>query len=132
MALVIRFRTAIFDVSKERSNPINPIHGESLLIWLQEKAKGQAAVTDAEAEDWGWYSFVEWNGRQYMLGSSASDEEEGEQDREWVLQVEKQRSFAEKLFGREQMKPADDCASFFMALLTQESDFKGVAFDTEP
>jgi len=35
MAHVIRFRTAKFDVSKERTNPINPIPDESLPFWLR-------------------------------------------------------------------------------------------------
>ena len=39
MAHVIRFRTDKFDVSKERPNPINPIPGESLLLWLRERAR---------------------------------------------------------------------------------------------
>jgi hypothetical protein len=37
MADVLRFTTALFDVSKERENPINPIPGESLLLWLKDK-----------------------------------------------------------------------------------------------
>ena len=36
------------------------------------------ALTPPEAEDWGWYSMIDWHGRQYLLGSSASDEEDGQ------------------------------------------------------
>jgi hypothetical protein len=89
MARVIRFTTDEFDVSKECPNPINPIPGESLLVWLREQAEPRAQLTEPDAEDWGWYSFVDWDGRQYLLGASASDDE-GE--REWVLQIDKQRS----------------------------------------
>ena len=117
MARVIRFNTSKFDVSAERPNPINPIHGESLLLWLRDQASTKLAVSQPDAEDWGWYSFVEWNGRQYMLGSSASEEEAGE--REWILQVEKQRSFKEKLLGREKMVKEDQCAQFFQVLLSR-------------
>lgn len=91
MTRVIRFNTAKFDVSTERPNPINPIPGESLLLWLREIVNPKLAISEPDAEDWGWYAFVEWGGRQYMLGSCASEEENGE--REWILQVEKLRSF---------------------------------------
>ncbi|MGB7219274.1 MAG: hypothetical protein WBD07_10745 [Vicinamibacterales bacterium] len=100
-ARVIRFTTATFDVSKERPNPINPIPGESLLLWLRECALPDVKISEPSAEDWGWYSSVEWEGRPYMLGSSASEEERGE--REWILQIEKQRSVAAKLLGRAKM-----------------------------
>ena len=130
MARVIRFSTAKFDVSKERPNPINPIPGESLLLWLQDQAKPHVEVTDPDAEDWGWYAFVEWKGRQYMLGSSASDEENGQ--REWILQVVKQRSAKEKLLGREKMGADDDCAQFFQHFLEQERSFTAVSVDEEP
>ena len=130
MARVIRFNTAKFDVSKERPNPINPIPGESLLLWLREQAKPHVAVTEPDAEDWGWYSFVEWKGRQYLLGSSASEEESGE--REWILQVDKQRSVKEKLLGREKMGADDDCAQFFQQLLEDEPSFTAVSVDAEP
>jgi len=75
---------------------LNPIAGESLLVWLREKAKPQALLTEPDAEDWGWYSYVDWDGRQYLLGASASDDG-GE--REWILQIEKQRSIKEKILG---------------------------------
>ena len=64
MARVIRFTTDKFDVSKERPNPINPIPGESLLVWLQDRAQSRTQLTEPDAEDWGWYSYVDWNGRQ--------------------------------------------------------------------
>lgn len=128
MARVIRFTTDKFDVSKERLNPINPIAGESLLLWLREQAKPRAQLTDPDTEDWGWYSFVDWNGRQYLLGVSASDDE-GE--REWVLQIEKQRSMKEKLLGRATMTADDECATFFQGLLEREPAFKAVSVDPE-
>jgi hypothetical protein len=70
---------------------------------------------------------VEWDGRAYMLGSSASPEDGG--DYEWVLQVVKTRSFKEKLFGRERMSADDACANFFQDLLEKEPSFEGVTAD---
>ena len=108
MTRVIRFKTAKFDVSKERPNPINPISGESLLLWLRERVRPDLAMSEPDAEDWGWYAFVQWRGRSYLLGSIAYDEENGE--REWLLQIDKYRSLTEKLFGRAKMSKDDECA----------------------
>lgn len=127
---VIRFTTSMFDVAKERPNPINPIAGESLLLWLKEKALPRVQVSEPDAEDWGWYSSVMFDGRNYMLGASASDEENGE--REWVLQIVKHRSFVEKLLGREKLSQDDACASFFQSLLANETRFENVSVDPEP
>jgi len=126
MTRVIRFLTAKFDVSAERLNPINPIPGESLLLWLRAQARPHVELSHPEPEDWGWYSFVTWKSRQYLLGSSAS--EEGG-DREWILQIDKQRSVREKLFGREKMTGDDECARFFQRLLEQEPSFRSVSAD---
>ena len=72
MAGVIRFLTARFDVSTERPNPINPIAGESLLLWLREQAKTEFEMSPPDAEDWSWYSFVSMQGRQSLIVSSSS------------------------------------------------------------
>ena len=128
MARVIRLTTDKFDVSKERANPINPIAGESLLLWLREKATPRALLTEPDAEDWGWYSYVDWDGRQYLLGASASDDD-GE--RKWILQIEKDRSIKEKMLGREAMTADDECAKFFQGLLEAEPAFKAVSADPD-
>ncbi len=127
MAVVIRFTTDLFDVSRERENPINPIYGESLLLWLGERIGSTHALTPPEAEDWGWYSMIDWHGRQYLIGSSASDEEDGQ--REWILQIEKMRSFSEKLLGREKMTDDDPCAAHVQAQLAEEPAFRGLSRD---
>ena len=130
MAHVIRLMTDKFDASKERPNPINPIAGESLLLWLREKAKPRALLTEPDAEDWGWYSSVEWKGRSYMLGSSVSEDESG--DREWILQIEKHPTVTEKLLGRAKMGKDDECAHYFQRLIMSEATFIGVSVDPEP
>src|SRR5206468_3141031 len=95
-ATVIRFATAVFDVSRERPNPVNAIFGESLLLWLAEKLTGRVPLTVPDAEDWGWYSTLDWNGRSYMVGASASEEESAGGTREWIVQIVKQRSVRER------------------------------------
>jgi hypothetical protein len=85
-------------------------------------------LTEPDAEDWGWYSYVDWDGRQYLLGASASDDD-GE--REWILQIEKQRSIKEKILGREAMTADDECVKFFRSLLEAEPAFKAVSSDPD-
>lgn len=127
MARVIRFTTDKFDVAREPPNPINPIPGVSLLQWLREQARPRVELSEPDAEDWGWYAFVDWNGRQYMLGASASEDDGG---CEWVLQIDKQRSIKEKLLGREAMMPDDPCAAYFVSLLQREPAFRNVSADS--
>jgi hypothetical protein len=124
MAIVIRFVTDKFDVSKERVNPINPIPGESLLLWLKSRVNPPQSFSHPEPEDWGWYSYMDINGRTYLIGCSASEEES--EEREWVLQIEKQRSVVEKVLGKEKMLPDDDCLLAIKALLEGETRFEGI------
>ena len=131
MARVVRFWTNAFDISKERPNTINPITGESLLLWLIEKASGAVEISAPDAEDWGWYSHADWRGRRYLLGSSACDEERDGQ-REWVLQIEKHRTTKERVLGRAKMTQEDECARYFQCLLEQEPSFRKVSVDPEP
>ena len=62
MNQAIHFKTSMFDILKEKKNPINPIHGLSLLEWLRKKLEGKIEITEPEAEDWGWYSELEYEG----------------------------------------------------------------------
>ena len=84
-------------------------------------------MPEAETEDWGWYVNIDWGGRQYMLGASASDEEDGQ--REWVLQIVKHRTFKERLLGKEKMTAQDDCSVQLRLLLEAEGAFSGVRVD---
>jgi hypothetical protein len=130
MTSVVRFNTSKFNVAAEKPNPINPIAGQSLLLWLHEAALPRIDVTEPEPEDWGWYSFATWDGRTYTLGSSASEEQNGKH--EWVLQVVKQRTLVEKVLGRDRMQKDDGLASFVLQLLQQEPAFRGVSACAEP
>ncbi len=64
---IISFKTAKFNVSNEKKNPTNPIYGYTLLDWLRERTKDNIEITAPDAEDWGWYSFLKWNSRGYMM-----------------------------------------------------------------
>jgi hypothetical protein len=118
MTVVVRFNTKMFDVSRERPNPLNPIAGESLLIWLKDKLSPGYQVTEPDAEDWGWYSHIEWAGTTYMLGSCASEPEAGERER--VLQIVRSRSLKERLLGRGNATTTDSCVTHIVKLLGSE------------
>lgn len=124
MHYAISFTTNKFDLSKEDENPINPIHGQSLILWLRDKARGKVEIGEPDTEDWGWYTFIDWNGRSYLLGASA--EESDEPEVYWVLQLDKQRTIKEKLLGREKMLENDGCFQYFKSLLESEPDFHDV------
>ena len=128
MAGVISLTTKLLDVSTERPNEINPIHGESLLLWLAERARGRVAISEPEAEDWGWCSELVWEGRRYLLGASASDEEP-DGSREWILHMTKHRSMKERLLGKGQMSREDECLKFFLRLLRDEPSFQRVSLE---
>jgi hypothetical protein len=128
MTVVLRFTTKMFDLSLERPNPINPIAGESLLVWLKDRLRPDLQVTEPEAEDWGWYSHVQWDGTNYMLGSSASEREEGE--KEWVLQIVRSRSLKDRLLGRGNATTTDPCVVHIIKVLSAEQGFLGVQVES--
>ncbi len=128
MNQAIHFKTSLFDVSKERENPINPIYGVSLLDWLKESLAGKLELTEPDAEDWGWYSELEFEGNNYLIGSCAYYEEDDDpaEALEWVFQVEKYRSFKEKLLGKNKMTETDSCFLFFKTLFENHPDITDV------
>jgi len=59
---IIRFTTDIFDIKEEDKNPINPIYGQSLLLWLQQKIAVSYKMSAPDYEDWGWYADMIYHG----------------------------------------------------------------------
>lgn len=127
---VIRFNSKMFDVSIEPENPINPIRGSSLLAWLRERMPQGSAMSEPAAEDWGWYSHLDWHGRTYLIGSSANEEPDG--DHEWVLQIEKSRSLRERLLGRAKMTDSDPCFQYLRDLMAKEPSFANLMVELGP
>ncbi|MCE2594389.1 hypothetical protein K6Y31_06135 [Motilimonas cestriensis] len=128
MNQAIHFKTSMFDVSKEKENPINPIYGISLLAWLKSELAGKIEITEPDAEDWGWYSELEFEGNNYLIGACAYFEkgDNPKDEIEWVFQVDKYRSFKEKLFGKNKMNASDNCFVFFKTLLEENPNFNDV------
>lgn len=128
MNKAIHFKTSMFDVSKERENPINPIYGISLLEWLKKELEEEFNITKPEAEDWGWYSELQYGGNTYLIGACANVEESEDPtgEVEWVFQVDKSRSFMEVLLGKNKMTASDSCFIFFKELFDSNPNFKEV------
>ncbi|MBB3167173.1 hypothetical protein [Simiduia aestuariiviva] len=128
MNKAIYFKTSVFDPTKEELNPINPIYGSSLINWIKDKLSGIYDIEEAMPEDWGWYSYIKFNGRDYLIGSIAYFEEgdifQGEI--EWAFQVDKIRTFKEKLLAKEKMHDQDACFVFFQELFKNEPEFHSV------
>ena len=131
MARVISFTTDRFDVSKEPPNPVNPIAGRSVLVWLREElAKAGYRSTEPDTEDWGWYIDVEDGGASYLVGASGDAEAAGP-DVEWVVQVHKHRSLADKLLGRNKMDADDGLFALIEKIVGSETGIERVVVQKE-
>ncbi|MCQ3829367.1 hypothetical protein HXX02_07905 [Microbulbifer elongatus] len=126
MNQLITIKTSKFDVSKEDENPNNQIYGQSLLVWLRESLKEKFEFSEVDSEDWGWYCFVSFYGRKYMLGATAffEDGEDPKQDIEWAFQVDKERTWKEILLLQEKMTASDQCFQFFKEFFRGQHEMK--------
>ena len=129
MAHLITFSTAIFDISQEEPNPINPIAGQTVLQWIRARLKGSGyKATEPETEDWGWYIDVEGNGSSYLVGASGQPEGPAS-DIDWTVQIHKHRSFKEKLTGRNKMSADDPLTALLEGFVRAEPAIRGVDVD---
>ena len=132
MAHVITFRTARFDISKERPNPINPIAGESVLQWLRtELSRAHYKVSQPDTEDWGWYVSVEGDGASYLVGASA-DAEDKAAAIDWTVQVHKHRSLKERVLGKNKMAPDDPVSRLIEDALRADGGIEEIVVTREP
>jgi hypothetical protein len=113
---------------KKEKNPINPIYGISLLEWLKEKSQDRLELAEPYAEDWGWCSEVEYEGRHYLLGACAHFEEgdDSTPEIEWVFQVNKYRNLKEKLLGKTKMSTSDGCVVLLREVFERHPNIKQV------
>lgn len=103
MAHLITFTTARFDISKEPPNPINPIAGHGVLMWLREElSKARYQASEPDTEDWGWYIHVQGSDASYLVGASGAEEEPGSPV-EWTIQVHRNRSIKDRILGRSKL-----------------------------
>jgi hypothetical protein len=127
---VIHFKSRRFDLSSEPGNPINPIRGASLLDWFRAKLPAELGIAAAEPEDWGWYTHVTWRGRQYLIGTCAHEADDG--DHEWVVQIDKSRTFMERILGRERMTEDDPVFTLVRSLIENEPGFTEFSVERGP
>lgn len=126
MAHVISFKTPRFDVRAETPNPINPIAGQSVLVWLRSQlADAGYQSTEPDTEDWGWYMDVQGAGGSYLVGASG-DADADQSEIDWVVQVEKHRSLTDKMFGRNQMADDDPLVSAIERLVRADSQIADI------
>ena len=126
MAHLITFRSSKFDVTRETPNPINPIAGESVLLWLREKLRdSRYEATAPETEDWGWYVDVKGAGATYLVGASA-DAGERVASVEWTIQIHKQRSLKDKITGGNKLAVDDPLSALVERIIRADPTIEAV------
>ena len=117
MNLILEFEKNKFDVSKEDKNTVNPIFGQSLLLWLKQRAGAGIDLSEPDDEDWGWCSDLNWKSRSYLLGAASDD------GKTWIFQMQKHRSMKEKILGKEKFSEDDEAWQFFLDIIRSEDSF---------
>lgn len=127
LALLISFTTDRFDVSAEKPNPINPIAGQSVLLWLRDELlRAQYRVTEPDTEDWGWYIHVEGADASYLVGASAEADDPAPTVA-WVVQVHKDRSMKDRILGRNKMAADDPLFALIERIVRGDSRIQQVS-----
>ncbi len=128
MVHLVTFTSSQFDVAAETPNPINPIAGEGVLNWLREKLRSAGyVVTAPEPEDWGWYVYVKDQESSYLVGASSDVDQAG--PREWTIQIHRERSLKDKLFGRNRLAENDPISARIEAFVRESSGAQNVHVD---
>lgn len=130
MAHLITFRTAKFDPRAEPENPINPIAGHALLVWLRAALRDRGVECgEPDAEDWGWYFDASSHGATYLVGASGDPEPTSDGVIDWTIQLHRHRSLSDKLSGRNAHAADDALTSLVERLIRDEPAFSGVDVD---
>lgn len=130
MAHLITFRTARFDPKAEPANPINPIAGHAVLVWLLEAVRAAGYEGGKpDAEDWGWYVDVTGPDATYLLGASGQRDDGDPDPIDWTIQIHRHRSLTDKLFGRNPHAADDPFTDLVERVVRAEPDFANVEVD---
>lgn len=127
---VIHCRSARFDLSSEPSNPINPIPGHSLLVWLAEQLAATIQLSEPSPEDWGWYCTGKLGDVSYLVGACAHPSVDGRH--EWVVQVDRDRSLFDRLLRRSRVAVDDACFAAIKTLLEHDESFSELTVEFGP
>src|SRR5690606_1479017 len=121
---------AKFDIAKETPNPINPIAGQGVLRWLRhEHAKEQYQCSEPDTEDWGWYIDGAGEEASYLVGASA--DADAANPVEWIIQVHKNRSWREKLLGRNKMAPDHPLSALIEHIVRSDTGIEDVSAERD-
>lgn len=131
MNQLITIKTAKFDILKEDENPNNQIYGQSLLLWIKDQLKDKFEFTEIESEDWGWYCYIVFNNRKYMLGANAfyTEGDDANSELEWAFQIEKQRNIKEILLFKEKISTENDCFLYFKNYFDTANDITVISIN---
>jgi hypothetical protein len=127
MAHLISFDSSRYDLAAEPPNPINPIAGVSVLHWLRETLGDGYAVSEPDAEDWGWYVDVTRAGAVYLVGASAEANDRG--GAHWMIQIHRHRSLKDKLTGANKLSPDDPLTIRIAALLVTDPAIRNLEIE---
>jgi hypothetical protein len=123
MSHQVSFRSERFDPAAEPENPINPIPGHAVLVWLCDAARSSGYTCgEPAAEDWGWCVDVSANGVSYVLGASAAWEPGQAGPIEWTVQLERPRSLRDRLFRRNVHDAHDPLSAFVERMVRNAPD----------
>jgi hypothetical protein len=130
MAHLITFRTSRFDSSAEPANPINPIAGHAVLVWLVNSLRATGYEGgEPDAEDWGWYVDVTGPNATYLVGASGESKPGSNSAIDWTIQLHRHRSFTDKLLGRNVHAADDPLTALVERVVRAEPSFTNVDID---
>ena len=121
-ALDILFRSGSFNLSKVGEHFINPCcFGEDLATWLQPRLTIKGIETAKPyQEDWGWELPVKCGQSSYYLCMSGNADDEGSDQGEWRIIVQKRRSILERLIGTGEIADPDPLIGIIEQILSEE------------
>ena len=127
---LLTFESKQFDIINEPRNDINPIFGHSLAEMLrQEFTKlGHDTYDEVESEDWGWYFYTTIGKQTYMVGTVAYVDVDSQTEEpiiddmpiDFLVQFDKNRTFKEKLLGKNKFTPNEAIISITETILKNE------------
>ena len=129
MHYIVTFESDRFDLKGEDPNPINPIQGQSIGRWIAPLLESNGVeTTEIAPEDWGWYLEARIGDRWYLVGfvGFPADEEPVGDVPELIIQVQKHRSFVERLTFKERMDESDRLLLLVVELVRALQDVRNV------